>query len=458
MIHLPDGLQFALTWSIPDNFGGMTSALLHRSRAFVRLADRPVDILTFDARDDYPQVEARLRLRGELIDGMRLVNLWDWLRVNPVPADAPGSLSLDRHVFTPLAGTAPVVTRYADDGSTVLQVDYHRSDGSLLATDRRDTREPGTLGGRSVVLCDETGEPIRSWGRVWALYRFWIDLLRQRRPSYLLVDSKTVANFAATYRRKRAVTMHIVHNSHLQGDELRQSRREVFENLGAFDSVVLLTERQRADVVSLLGPQPHLAVIPNGREVGARVPLERDVRRGIVLASLTARKRVGHAVRAVTAAGASVDIYGDGDERAALETMAGPNVVFHGYDADARLRLADASFLLSTATSEGLPLALVEAMAAGCLPIAYDVPYGPSDLIVDGRTGFLVPSGDEVALAAAIERLLSLPRRTVTRMRRAAMRAARAYSDDAVTRSWATEMRMAAYRKQVAWAVEHQTG
>ena len=121
-----------------------------------------------------------------------------------------------------------------------------------------------------------------------------------------------------------------------------------------------------------------------------------------------------------------------------------------------RQRLADASFLLSTATSEGLPLALVEAMAAGCLPIAYDVPYGPSDLIVDGRTGFLVPSGDEVALAAAIERLLSLPRRTVTRMRRAAMRAARAYSDDAVTRSWATEMRMAAHRKQVAWAAEHQ--
>lgn len=458
MIHLPDGLQFALTWSIPDNFGGMTSALLHRSRAFVRLADRPVDILTFDARTDYPQVDARLRERGELIDGMRLLNLWDWLRENPVPADAPGTLSLDRHPFTPLEGSDLVVTRYADDGETILQVDYHRADGSLLATDRRDVVESGVPGGRAIVLCDENGVPVRSWGRVWALYRFWIDLLRQRRPSFLLVDSKTVANFATTYRRKRAVTMHIVHNSHLQGDGLRQSRREVFENLGAFDSVVLLTERQRADVVAMLGPQPNLAVIPNGREVGARVPLERDVRRGMVLASLTARKRVGHAVRAATAAGASLDVYGDGEERAALEKMSGSNVVFHGHVADARSRLVDASFLLSTATSEGLPLALVEAMAAGCLPIAYDVPYGPSDLIVDGRTGFLVPPGDEHALTATIEHLLSLPKRTVTRMRRAAMRAARAYSDDAVTRSWATEMRIADHRKQRAWAVEHQVG
>ena len=57
---------------------------------------------------------------------------------------------------------------------------------------------------------------------------------------------------------------------------------------------------------------------------------------------------------------------------------------------DARRELATASFLLLTSRSEGSPLVLVEAMAAGCLPIAYDVRYGPSDLIRNGRNGFLV--------------------------------------------------------------------
>ena len=53
---LPDGRQLAVTWGIPDRYGGMTSALLHRSRAFVRLAGREVDIVTFDAMPDLAAV------------------------------------------------------------------------------------------------------------------------------------------------------------------------------------------------------------------------------------------------------------------------------------------------------------------------------------------------------------------------------------------------------------------
>lgn len=452
-VALPDGLQFALTWGIPDDFGGMTSAMLHRSRAFVRLSGRPVDILTFDARTDYDRVEARLRASAELIDGMRLINLWDWLRTTTLPDSAPGMLTLDRHPYSPLDSDPGelVATRLADDG-TVLQVDYRRADGTVVVSDRRDVAERGVIGGRSVVLCDERGVPVRSWGRIWALYRMWLDLLRERRPSFFIVDSKTVARFAATYVRKRAVMMHLVHGSHLQGGELSAARRETFENLDSFDSVVLLTHRQRSDVESLLGPRNNLAVIPNGREPTPHVRRARDVHHGVVLSSLIPRKRVAHSITAVRSTTATLDIYGDGIERPTLEAVASGRVHFHGYSADARRALATASFLLSTSTAEGLPLSLVEAMSAGCLPIAYDVAYGPSDLIVDGRTGFLVPPGDTQALAAAIERLIALPRWRVARMRRAAVRASSAFSDLTVTRLWAHEMRAAAARKADAWA------
>ena len=73
--------------------------MLQRSRAFVRLGGVSVDILTFDARPDYAVVEQRLRDRGDLIDGIRLLNLYDWLRDNPLPG---GSLRLHLHPFTPL--------------------------------------------------------------------------------------------------------------------------------------------------------------------------------------------------------------------------------------------------------------------------------------------------------------------------------------------------------------------
>ena len=88
---------------------------MQRSRGFVRLGGVSVDILTFDSRGDYRELERRLLDAGEMIPGMRLLNLYDWLRENPVPDDAPGALYPDRDVFTPLTPVAGelVATRRA---------------------------------------------------------------------------------------------------------------------------------------------------------------------------------------------------------------------------------------------------------------------------------------------------------------------------------------------------------
>ncbi len=496
--------HYALTWGIADSFGGMTEAMLHRSRAFVRDGGVPVSVLTFDHRTDYALLATRLRESGDLIDGMTLTNLWDWLREHPLPG---GSLRLDRDVFDPLAAGDPasvaVVSgdgrvlrreRHGGDGR-VLQRDHFRLDGTLLLSERRDTRERGRAGGTSVVLCDGSGAPVRSWNRMRYLYEAWLDRLTRTRPSALIVDSKTLARSLLGYRRAHVVTAHVVHASHLVGSRrpdgrLRESRRRVFERLDGFDLVAVLTERQRADVERLLGPQPGVRVIPTSRRrrptaragaaesvaVGANgetppadatppadetlpageTPPARPVGAGAVLAALTARKRVGDAVRAVLSpgapSGATLDVYGDGDEADALRSLSaelggGLRVRFHGFDPAARNRLDRASYLLLTSTSEGLPLVLIGAMAAGCVPIAYDIPYGPADLIRDRRNGFLVPDGDVAGLVDALRELAALDDRARQRMRRRARRSARAFDDHAVTRLWARELRAAAERR-----------
>lgn len=414
-MHLPRGRHFAVTWGIPDNFGGMTAALLHRSRAFVH-AGTAVDILTFDLREDYEAVRSDLRERGELIDGMRVLNLWEWLRTHPIPA---GSV---RHTREPGA----------------LQVDHYRADGTLAVSDRRDVRERGVPGGRSIVLRDAHGNPVRSFGRAWALYRWWLDQLTEGERSFLIVDSKTSANFMATYHRPFATVVHVVHNSHLDPatNELRASRRRVFENLDTFDGVVLLSESQRRD----LAPRANLSVIPNSRDLPA--PAQGPREGVVVLASLTRRKRVDHAVRAAVRAGVRLDVYGEGELRPALERLDGDGLVtFHGHVPDARDRLSTASAILLTADAEGFPLALVESMAAGCIPIAYDVRYGPADIIRDRVNGFLVPPGDEEALAAALAEFLALPPGDQQRMRAAARRSAARFSDRVVTLLWSRQLR-----------------
>ena len=474
-IHLRQGRHFVVTWGISDTFGGMTGAFLHRSRAFVRLGGVAIDVLTFDARPDYPAVARALRSSGKLIDGMRLVNLWDWLRDHSEPEKfaRPEASAFEKiaDTFAPLDTAEPYfaglrdgvrmsLTRYADDGVTELQVDHYRADGSLAVSDRRDVGQPGTLGGRSIVLCDRDGRPVKAWDRAWALYRWWLDRVRDKQPATMIVDSKTTARFMVGYSRKNVLILHVVHASHLQGAKgttVRASRAAVFEQPESFDALVFLTERQRSDALRFLGDRAHTAVIPNGRAVprASAVPPARDVRSGIMLSALEKRKRVDHSVRAVAAARAAgspvtLDIYGDGPERARVETAiakANGGVTLHGYDPDASSHLSESSFLLLSSRSEGFPLVLVEAMAAGCLPISYDIAYGPADIIRDGENGFLVPPGDVAALTAALERLVNLPARQVDAMRRNAVRTAAAYSDEAVTKRWARELDRAAKRR-----------
>jgi len=108
----------------------------------------------------------------------------------------------------------------------------------------------------------------------------------------------------------------------------------------------------------------------------------------------------------------SLVLVGDGSDRASLETLAKEiapgRVIFAGYDSDPLPWLAAADVFVLPSLFEGLPGALIEAMAAGLPCVASDIP-GNRDLIQDGKTGLLVPVKDPAALASAIKRMLSEP-------------------------------------------------
>jgi glycosyltransferase involved in cell wall biosynthesis len=70
------------------------------------------------------------------------------------------------------------------------------------------------------------------------------------------------------------------------------------------------------------------------------------------------------------------------------------------------LNALDAFVLCSN--TEGLPLAIPEAMATG-LPVVSTRVGGIPTVIDEGRTGFLVPTGDEAALRDRVERLMAHP-------------------------------------------------
>lgn len=102
----------------------------------------------------------------------------------------------------------------------------------------------------------------------------------------------------------------------------------------------------------------------------------------------------------------TLTLVGDGDDRALLETLARPlgdAVRFVGFlsqDGVAEAVAAADAFVLPS-LAEGLPVVLMEALAAGKPVIATQV-AGVGELVENGRSGHLVPAGDAEALARAI--------------------------------------------------------
>jgi glycosyltransferase involved in cell wall biosynthesis len=80
---------------------------------------------------------------------------------------------------------------------------------------------------------------------------------------------------------------------------------------------------------------------------------------------------------------------------------------------------------------DGLPVAMLEAMGAGCAVVASDLP-GLNEAIVDGDSGVLLPQADVPALAAALSALTS-DRSERERLGAAARARASSYSVEAVS-------------------------
>jgi glycosyltransferase involved in cell wall biosynthesis len=79
-----------------------------------------------------------------------------------------------------------------------------------------------------------------------------------------------------------------------------------------------------------------------------------------------------------------------------------------GHRTDARMLLDAADAFVLPSRQEGMPLAALEAMDAGLPVVATDV-IGTAEVVVQGRTGTLVPPQDPSALAEALAELLADP-------------------------------------------------
>lgn len=134
-------------------------------------------------------------------------------------------------------------------------------------------------------------------------------------------------------------------------------------------------------------------------------------------------------------------LYGDGEDMDKLRTLVAElhleqHVTFAGVVNHVAERIKKAGVFVLPSDTEGMPNALIEAMALGVPVIATDCPCGgPADLIRHGVNGFLTPVGDVNAMTENLQNVIK-DLQNASKMGEQARKTCEIYRGEAVYQAW----------------------
>jgi glycosyltransferase involved in cell wall biosynthesis len=289
--------------------------------------------------------------------------------------------------------------------------------------------------------------------RVLYFWKFW-RMLRNERIRALHVHHHGAMILCGVPARFAGITRVVMTEHGLQALLERADARRLTVRYCRYASDITVVEPRQFEYFNReLGfPTEKLHCIPNGVRIPTRKPaLVEQMRRKFGLGPdefaffyvgrLNSVKDLGtmlDAFAALAAGGSSLTrlyLVGDGPERTMLEARRqalglGERVIFLGARSDVSEVLMAADAFVMSSKSEGLPMALLEAMAAGVPCIATDV-GGIPDLFGDDR-GLLVPAEDARALAEAMAAITRSPELRQRLVSNASANLVRNYSLDAI--------------------------
>lgn len=184
---------------------------------------------------------------------------------------------------------------------------------------------------------------------------------------------------------------------------------------------IVLTTQQKQDILAQSDiPEQKIQVIPHFIEPST-LPEQERKNQFVYLGRFSKEKRIDHIVKAFKLFKAKgyetkLKLYGgvSDSQEDELKDLISKEGLSEDVDIESFtnhpkevFRESRASILAST--HEGFGLSMMESINEGCPVLAYDIRYGPNEIIEAGENGYLIPTGDIEALAQAMERIINHP-------------------------------------------------
>jgi GalNAc-alpha-(1->4)-GalNAc-alpha-(1->3)-diNAcBac-PP-undecaprenol alpha-1,4-N-acetyl-D-galactosaminyltransferase len=259
-------------------------------------------------------------------------------------------------------------------------------------------------------LLSDSPTPLHTFLNTWHRIRRLKEVFLKEKPDVIvsfMSHTNLLAIFAAKTVRIPIVVSERVAYDFYGSSMLNIARRALYPFA---DALVVQTEGDRKHYPFV----PKTFVIPNPVAVPVKVrPMETRERIVLAVGRLEYQKGFDLLIPVfgkLESKDWRLVIVGEGSQRRELETLIekanADNIRLVGRQKEMEEWYQKASIFVLPSRREGFPNVLLEAMAHGCACIAFDCPYGPSEIIENGENGLLIEWGNEQALMEKLKRLM----------------------------------------------------
>lgn len=444
--------------------GGLTRAAFRRSTALAAIGET-VEVLCFNVVPDFDEMADHVRRTSE-IGTVPLRNFFHDLslpshtisKASAVRAGLKTSTSsyhpVDELDVTETEFESPTQSfrfrHYTDTEGVLTRVDFINRENRIFFIDERkaNTGRPR----RMTLLEPTTGKKLYQGGN-YAFQTAWIDTQIGDDHAALGIDGASLATALRGYTRSNVQKNYIIHALHTENDvsptrgPIRKDRVEAFRSHRTLDNIVCLTSSQSKHLEQRLNPACAIRVMPNVIPPAREQSAKRDPNLCVIVSRINeGQKRLQVWLRAFALARKTnpnlhAEVFGGPLEGGSWDTLQRTlgeldlteHVQFLGHKDDAAEQFARAGFTAMSSRAEGFGMTLVEAMRRGTIPVAFDINYGPNEIINDVQTGFLVDDGDVAGLA---EKMIAASRLPDDTMREKAVASADRFSPEVIARRY----------------------
>lgn len=485
---------FMIVHELDVNKGGMTTAMLNRSKNFYDSGIN-ADIVTFDYKHNYGEIISKLKSQKKMDERTKMFNVFKDFKKESNNKHFKQNKRLYKEIKNRFNNSIEIkeskyISRYFDlySGEYIAYIrQYKNADDKIIDFFSQNKRIERYYFSSNKIhmkeifngdnkVCNQTffdqkGFPYitrninPTTGNVGKTYLLVLNKEFKNNLEfcvyyleYLVEDKKVNAmicdgpgSFPKMLRTnhkntKKYSVIHVNHHENFDDSgAFKKSEKFIIENADNIDGVIVLTDAQKQDILNKFK-------VKNIFAISNFITINKEPRH------IQTNKIVGHISRMVPTKRLDLlievaeqvvkqdkeikfQIYGEGPQKQEIEQMIkeknlSNNVFLLGYTNNPQKCLKDFKLVLSTSQYEGQGLSMIEAMLSKKPVIAFDIKYGPSDFILNEDNGFLIDNLDVNDMANKILELMNNEELVLRMGQKARENILNIYSTEIIMKKW----------------------